>query len=308
MDKNRQEYQNCYFRIESGHLTLSAEQSKKLFDEIVNLFEEKGWISLHEYGIGECPEISKGKSILYIHPQSLSGNVNITLVDEIEETLKKGVNFKYYHTDKYHKVYDWSDEEYLEYLTQNKENIIHELLKDFQTKRSNQVIIPNFYCSPIRSVCDKYKLNRLEVNGTHISANLDWNYVYDQFTKLVSSGKLFVGETNRGRGFRTASPKETARVQQYLKWCCENEKPISDKTTQEYIQIKLSEDYALPDKEITPIFAYSDWVVNSRSKEIRNKGIYAVYDENEEEYCSEEDDGILSREQHEGMQSIDVMQ
>ena len=297
-------YQNCYFRIESNHISLTPERTNDLFKEIVEMFEQKGWKSLHEYGVGNCPEIQKGKSVLYIHPQSLSGDVDVDLIEEIEETLKAGVRFEYYQTDRYDEVHDWTDEQYINYLNQNKDKIIEDLLKDFKTKRSNQVILPDFSFGPLRNICDRYSKRRIGTGGIKTSSNLDWNYVYDQFTKLVSSGKLFVGETNRGRGFRTASPKETARVQKYLKWCCENEKPISNKTTQEYIQMKLSEDYALPDKEITPIFAYSDWVVNSRSKEIQNMGIYAVYDENEEGYRSEEDEEIMNREQHEGMQMM----
>ena len=297
-------YRHCYFRIEPNYVSLKPERTNDLLKEIVELFEQKGWKSLHEYGIGTCPEIQKGKSVLYVHPQSLSGDVDMKLIDEIEETLKDGVRFEFCKTDMYGEVFEWTDEQYMDYLNQNKEEIIEDLLKDFKTDRKNKVILPDFSFGPIRNICDRYSRRRIGTSGIKTSSNLDWNYVYDQFTKLVSSGKLFVGETNRGRGFRTASPKETARVQKFLKWCCENEKPISNKTTQEYIQLKLSEDYALPDKEITPIFDYSNWVVNSRSKEIQNMGIYAVYDENEEEYRSEEDEEIMNREQHEGMQMM----
>lgn len=294
-------YQHCYFRIESNHISLNPERTNDLFKEIVELFEQKGWKSLHEYGVGNCPEIQKGKSVLYVHPQSLSGDVDVDLIEEIEETLKEGIRFEYYQTDRYKEVFDWTDEQYLDYLNQNKDKIIEDLLKDFKTKRSNQVILPDFSFGPLRNVCDRYKVKRLGTSGIETSSNLDWNYVYDQFTKLVSSGKLFVAETNRGMGFRTATAKETARTQEYLKWCCDNEKPISNKNTQEYIQMKLKDDY---DKGITSIFDYAEWTVNTRSKEIRNLGIYAVYDENEEGYRSEEDDEIMNREQHEGMQMM----
>lgn len=297
-------YQHCYFRIEANYTSLNKERVNYLFDEIVELFNQKGWKTLHDYGDGRCPEIQKGKSVLYVHPQALSGDVDVDLIDEIEETLNGGIRFEFYKTDKYQEVFDWTDEQYTDYLNKNKDKIIEDLLQGFKTKRSNQVIIPDFSCGPIRMVCDRYEVRRIGTGGIKTSSNLDWNYVFDRFTQLVSSGKILVGSTNKGWGFRTATPKETGIVQKYLEWCCNNEKIISSQSTQEYIQEKLDEEGMLHDKEITPIFNYSEWTENSRSKEIRRLGINAVYDENEGEYRSENDDEIMNREQNEGMQML----
>lgn len=297
-------YQRCYFRIESNYSSQNHERTNNMFDEIVELFSQEGWRLLHQYGDGRCPEIQKEKSVLYVHPQALSGDVDVNLIKEIEDILKNGIRFEYYRTDRYKEVFDWTDEQYTDYLNQNKDKIIEDLLEGFNTKRSNQVIIPEFSRGPLKNVCGRYEVKRIGTSGIKTSNDLDWNYVYNQFMELVSSGKILVAETNKGWGFRTATPKETMRLQKYLEWCCNNEKNISKQSTKEYIQKLMNEDYMLNDKEITSIFNYSEWTVSLGSKEIQSVGINSVYDEKEGGYRCEKDDEIMNRDQNMGMQML----
>ena len=58
-------------------MNVSAAQQEKFYDEILDLFVKNGWKIKVPHSQGVCPEIQNGKSELYIHPQSLSGDVDV---------------------------------------------------------------------------------------------------------------------------------------------------------------------------------------------------------------------------------------
>lgn len=54
-------YQHCYFRIEANYTSLNKERVNYLFDEIVELFNQKGWKTLHDYGMEDVLKYKKEK-------------------------------------------------------------------------------------------------------------------------------------------------------------------------------------------------------------------------------------------------------
>lgn len=92
---------NIYFRIEAGYNggCMSREQHERFYAEIRRLFTEAGF-RIEDRNVG-CPDFILGKTRLYCHPESLSGPTEERHIALVEETLRKGVSFRYERTDKY---------------------------------------------------------------------------------------------------------------------------------------------------------------------------------------------------------------
>ncbi len=249
-------YKKSYFYIESGYMMTSDEQYEKFFDEIVNLFATKGWEIKRPRSMGVCPEVKKDKTELYIHPTSVSGNIDIELKEEIESILKCGTTFSYVRNKDYGEVFDWSDEEYLNYLAENKDAIKTDILESFKTKRSNLYIYSDFFTGPLRNICDKYRKPRLTDDTLH-SGNKDYNYIGDLFKKLITEGEILAGKTNSGICYRTAKPIETQAINDFKKWCEENNKSICDTSVSEYAHSTLDLSSKADGKNLNLLFNFS---------------------------------------------------
>ena len=261
-------------------MNVSAAQQEKFYDEILDLFVKNGWEIKVPHSQGVCPQIRNGKSELYIHPQSLSGDVDVELIGRISNILNKGTQFKYYRFTDYGEVYDWSDEQYSEYLKQNKSNIESDLLKVFQTKRRNLYMQEGVLSGPLRDVREKYKRYRVGCDRGGSSDNLEWKYVSEVFKDLVLSGQILPGETKMGICFRTAKSEETAAIKKYLAWCQESNKPVNDSTVNEYSRENLNL-YSKTDFDMSNIlFGYSAFIKELSEEQ---KGRVDVKDEDEDE-------------------------
>lgn len=269
-------YKHCYFYIESGYMNVSAAQQEKFYDEILDLFVKNGWEIKVPHSQGVCPEIQNGKSELYIHPQSLSGDVDVELIGKISNILNKGTQFKYYRFTDYGEVYDWSDAQYLEYLEQNKSNIENDLLKVFQTKRRNLYMQDGVLSGPLRDVREKYKRYRVGCDRGGNSDNLEWKYVSGIFKDLVLSGQILPGETKMGICFRTAKSDETEAIKNYLAWCKGNDNPINDSTVNEYSRETFNFSSKPDCDKMNILFGYSAFIKDLSEEQ---KGKVDVEDE-----------------------------
>ena len=269
-------YKHCYFYIESGYMNVSAAQQEKFYDEILDLFLKNGWEIKRERSMGVCPEIRNGKSELYIHPQSLSGDIDVELIGKISNILNKGTQFKYYRFTDYGEVYDWSDAQYLEYLEQNKSDIENDLVKVFQTKRRNLYMQDGVLNGPLRDVREKYKRYRVGCDRGGNSDNLEWKYVSEIFKNLVLSGRILPGETRICMCFRTAKSEETAAIKNYLAWCKENDKPVNDSTVNEYSRETFNFSSKPDCDKMNILFGYSAFIKNLSEEQ---KGRVDVEDE-----------------------------
>lgn len=127
---------HIYFRIEAGYNGgyMSREQHKRFYTEIRRLFTEAGF-RIEDSDIG-CPDFILGKTRLYCHPESLSGPTEERHIALVEETLRKGVSFRYERTDKYDRLYDFTPEEELEYYRRTNAATVERVFLDaFHTRR-----------------------------------------------------------------------------------------------------------------------------------------------------------------------------
>ena len=166
------EYVNIYFRMETkGYKYPSfsfTEENRKAFDsEIAEVFTFLGWKCEKEVYSGSCSTWYKGKQHLYLHPQDFSGEVLKNEVKQIAEALKKRNTFYLRWVDLYETVYDMTDQEYEEILSQKDEDIKKSLLENSKTTRTNKY----YYAFDVaRSLANKFRLSRIGDN--------DGNYLW----------------------------------------------------------------------------------------------------------------------------------
>ena len=59
------------------------------YSEVVELLKGEGWTLLNDYAHWHtCPELTKGDQYLYVHPDSISGEVNPADIDALEAKFK----------------------------------------------------------------------------------------------------------------------------------------------------------------------------------------------------------------------------
>lgn len=202
-------YKDIHFRLESGYKWgegMPQEQSESFHEEIKRLFVEAGWEIRGKKFNSSCLEAWKGESRLYLHPMDASGEVEISLIKEVEQILSKGTTFKHYHTDDYRELFDMNDEDYKQWLENNKENIKRDLLESFKTPRSNLYIIDT--SGVVQNVKEKYHINRLRNHIGRSSSDMEWGYTTDILREMVNEGVFVTAETKNGTGYRTKTDKE----------------------------------------------------------------------------------------------------
>lgn len=198
-------------------------------------------------------------------------------------------------------MFDWSNEQYLQYLEQNKEQIISELLTQFKTKRSNLYINTNVWSNPLTKISEQY-VKKILFDSSGASHLIAHKYVEDQFKELVSRGKILAGECKSGICFRTAKDAETELIQTYLEYCSEESEAISYENAQKYIQKMYEENSYLHAKAISAIVNYAEWVEKNAQDISDSYDVQAVYDEDMQCYRAEHDNEILGKCQYEDIQ------
>ena len=140
---NKDTYTNCYFRIEAGYAWgsgMSEEKTHAFYDEIKTLFTGEGW-TIRPYPHGNCVDVIKGKTCLYVHPQEVSGPCLDALTGEVEAILKRGATFSYIVTDRYETMQDLTDEETAAIYHDETESIDAHLLAAFTIDKPRQYYI-----------------------------------------------------------------------------------------------------------------------------------------------------------------------
>ena len=81
----------------------ASQKAVTAFDkEVVEMLTAEGWILKNEkYGVGNCPQLTKGAQYLYCHPQDISGQVNPADIEALEARIKTMTACKFYKTDNY---------------------------------------------------------------------------------------------------------------------------------------------------------------------------------------------------------------
>lgn len=201
------EFFKTYFYIETNYkwgIGHTEEQAKNFNEKISEMFKKLNWELKTECKNGVCATYKHDLSELYCHPMELSGVIDISLKDEIENTLKEvGIELRY--TKIYDKYENISKEEVSNRVWQQQEQIEQELLQEFQTKRKNQYL-------PI-SVCDQVARNYYINTIGRTNNNLEDSIIYDILKQMKVKG-LILNYPNNDRYCRALNKTE---LKQYFK-------------------------------------------------------------------------------------------
>ena len=197
-------YKDIHFRIDSGYQFgrgFDETKSAAFNEEITKLFIDAGWSVKQPTSRGTCATVNKEKNRLYLHPTDVSGELETTLIPEVENILSNATTFSHYKTDVYQELADMSDEEYREHLDSKRENIEQDLIEMFKTKRRNLYIASWF--AVVERVKEKYRIARITNHIGRTSDDIEWIYVENVFKELVERNAIITAETKNGKGYRT---------------------------------------------------------------------------------------------------------
>lgn len=216
---SEKEYVNVHFRVrtkgyEYPSFRFTEEERKEFHKDIKEAFTSIGWKETKKAALGRCPEWSKGKSHLYMHPQDFSGEVLKSEVKQIAEVIEKRNSFQLLQVDLYETVYDMSDKAYECILTSQDENITKEILQQCKTTRRNKFM-------PVREVAnviaDKFRLKRIGKENTIVDFDNDQTgrHIICLMQSLIEKGYL-VSKTYNNRLYVRTINKEEQRKKKLL--------------------------------------------------------------------------------------------
>lgn len=203
------EYSNVYFRIEAAgyqypSFSFTKEAEEEFYTEVKAALSPLGWISDNELDIWNCDYIYNGKSRLYLHPQSFSGEVLKNDIKAIAEALQKHNTFRLRWVDLYETVYDISDSEYEGYLNSKDEEIRRVLFEKCGTTRTNKFYYVFDVC---QSFAERFRLKRIGQNDgqtiEHIGKVIDC---------MITAGLLICIEKNGNKLVRTPNKTEQKKL------------------------------------------------------------------------------------------------
>lgn len=205
------EYVNVHFRMETEGYEYPSfsftEEDRKNFDsELEEVFASLGWKCKEEAHGGSCATWYKGKQYLYLHPQNFSGEVLKNEVKQIAETLEKRSIFYLRWVDLYETVYDMTDQEYEEILSQKDEDIKKSILENSKTTRISKY----YYASDVaRGLGNKFRLSRIgENDGKNYGTGQTINHILAVIQSLIKEGYLVSAMKNDTLLIRTINKSE----------------------------------------------------------------------------------------------------
>lgn len=202
-------YKHVYFHLNSGYVWgegMGQNETENFYSDILNLFDAEGWTITEPYRSGSGATVANGNSSLYIHPQSVSGYVTEELIPAVSAALEHGSTFQHYATDIYETAYNWTAQQYRDYLNSKRGDINEALLEAFKTPRRN---LYKFDCNALPVVISKFHVQRLDGQNGHCTGDITEQVIREMFTALVNTCKIDRGETKNGTAYRTAPQRRT---------------------------------------------------------------------------------------------------
>jgi hypothetical protein len=202
-------YKHVYFRLDSGYVWgegMGQNKTENFYSDILALFAAEGWTITQPYRNGSGATVANGNSSLYIHPQAVSGYVTEELIPAVSAALEHGCTFQHYATDIYETAYNWTAQQYRDYLNSKRGDINAALLEAFKTPRRN---LYKFDYNALPVVISKFHVQRLDGQNGHCTGDITEQVIREMFTALVNTGKIDQGETKNGTAYRTAPRRRT---------------------------------------------------------------------------------------------------
>jgi hypothetical protein len=185
---------------------MDQDKTENFYSDILGLFAAEGWTIKEPYRNGSGATVANGNSSLYIHPQAVSGYVTEELIPAVSAALEHGCTFQHYATDIYETAYNWTAQQYRDYLNSKRGDINAALLEAFKTPRRN---LYKFDYNALPVVISKFHVQRLDGQNGHCTGDITEQVIREMFTALVNTGKIDRGETKNGAAYRTAPRRRT---------------------------------------------------------------------------------------------------
>ncbi|MBP5714813.1 MAG: hypothetical protein J6X07_08970 [Prevotella sp.] len=176
------------------------------YSEVVELLKGEGWTLLNESYAHwhNCPELAKGAQYLYVHPDSISGEVNPADIDTLEAKFKVLTTCEYHCTDNYGDIVltrSEADERmlYRETYTEGIADVIKECTT---TKRSNLYKDKGDALGCIRSrIAIQNKRTDLTGHGTgyYRERKAVAGFVQEEYDRLLQAGYIKEAAGQNGR-------------------------------------------------------------------------------------------------------------
>ena len=199
-----------FFRIDTKGFDYNGHFNNAIDRE---LFYQETKAVLSRFGLLEdCGYDAQRESVidyLYIHPQNISGTVRMKDVKPIAEALDALASCSVLWIDVYEEVFDMDEKSFLTRLEAQKQAIKADLLRMYETKRCNLLIVPSYYSGPEKTLTNKYHIARKTCQG-HDDGTA-YYFITGCRDELVLEGKIAKGETRNGTGYRTVKQKAKAK-------------------------------------------------------------------------------------------------
>ena len=175
------------------------------YSEVVELLRGEGWTLLNDYAKWHnCPELAKGAQYLYVHPDSISGEVNPADIDALEAKFKALTACEYHGTDNYGDIVltrSEADERML-YRETYAEGIADTIKECTTTKRSNLYKDRGDALGCIRNrIAIQNKRTDLTGHGTgyYRERKAVAGFVQEEYDRLLQAGYIKETEGQNGR-------------------------------------------------------------------------------------------------------------
>ena len=204
-------YINVHFRIDAngfdynGHFNNAIEQAA---------FNQEVKAILNRFGIMEdcgysAERAGKMKEWLYIHPQDISGVVRKQAVKAIADALESCKTCSLRWVDVYEEVFDMTEEAFIQRLEEQKQAIKADLMRLYETKRSNLYIVPSYFSGPEKTLEKKYHIFRHRCQGYQDGPC--YSFICQVREEMVGEGLLVTAQTKGGTGYRTVKQAKKAK-------------------------------------------------------------------------------------------------
>lgn len=175
------------------------------YSEVVELLKGEGWTLLNDYAKWHtCPELTKGAQYLYVHPDSISGEVNPADIDALEAKFKALTACEYRGTDNYGDIIltrSEADERTL-YRQTYAEGIADVIKECTTTKRSNLYKDRGDALGCIRNrIAIQNKRTDLTGHGTgyYRERKAVAGFVQEEYDRLLQAGYIKEATGQNGR-------------------------------------------------------------------------------------------------------------
>lgn len=175
-------------------------ERENFYGEIKKLFESKNWTVK-----GYC-EVQKGKSLLYIHPQQITGEVFQDFIPEIVSILNSATMSKLQGYSIGETIYDLSADQEMIHLAKHTVEIKERLLNFCKVSRKNHYKILDFWVR--KEICRPFiipALDEREENKAIIK------FVETILNELIKSGEVIQKNLNGKHCYRLPFKTELPR-------------------------------------------------------------------------------------------------